>query len=43
MKEALAIDESTRDTPLDMELTHKVNLLYGGTRILQHTYEAMVI
>eukprot|EP00051_Salpingoeca_urceolata_P028599 m.487572 g.487572 ORF g.487572 m.487572 type:complete len:1322 (-) comp25148_c0_seq1:70-4035(-) len=36
MKEALAVDDATENQPLDLKLAHKVNVLFGGTRILQH-------
>eukprot|EP00053_Salpingoeca_punica_P019510 m.197814 g.197814 ORF g.197814 m.197814 type:complete len:1363 (+) comp17670_c0_seq2:1993-6081(+) len=36
MKEGIPLDEATRLHPLDMQGAHKVNILYGGTSMLQH-------
>jgi cation-transporting ATPase 13A1 len=37
MKEALIVDDGNRDAALDITGVHRVNMLWGGTRILQQT------
>eukprot|EP00049_Salpingoeca_infusionum_P025583 m.20377 g.20377 ORF g.20377 m.20377 type:complete len:1339 (+) comp8156_c0_seq2:3-4019(+) len=36
MKEAVVVDDDTSNHNLDVNLTHKVHILWGGTTILQH-------
>lgn len=36
MKEAVLIDDATRTVPLELMGAHKVHVLFGGTRVLQH-------
>ena len=37
LKENLSIDEDTKASRLDMKVRNKNNILFGGTRMLQHS------
>ncbi len=36
LKDAVVVDDDSRHELLDVQLKHKVHVLWGGTRILQH-------
>lgn len=40
LKEQVAPDEQTKTLALDMKSANKLNILFGGTRMLQHTGRA---